>query len=968
MRPIVCSVLVGREAEVSALDALLAGAAGGVGGLVAILGPAGIGKSRLAREAQARAPRWGIDSLVGRAVQTSKLLSLRPFAEAFSGRLRQTAPPPSSPRLQPYLPALAALFPELATPGSVADGEQLRLLLPEGILRLLEAIRGPAGSLLVLEDFQWADTASLEVLEYLADNLSAVPALCLITVRSDEPSPALDLVDRLRARRAIAGLDLEPMEAEATEAILAASLATDRLPTDLVAFIHSRSEGVPLLIEEIAADLAATGALTVTGSRWSYRPTKASVPKSFRQLVDQRLAFLAEADRAVLEAAAAVGREFDWQLVTNVVGRPETHVLDSLRRGVAAQLLESTGSGRHTRYRFRHGLMRIAVQDQTTAAERPRLARLVADRIQAAHPGLAGEWGVRTAELREEAGQADAAAALWLAAGHEAMGRGALADAELTFERARQVGGAPELTMQIEEALLEVLVLAGKTGSAIELGEDLRRRLAVTTGDGRRGARVRLHLARARLDSGSLAEAEAEVAAALTASADGATSARAHVVAAAIAAERRDVPAARANAELALAEAGTLDLPEVGCQALLVAGRVERSFDLDLSIGALERADALADQRGRPLWRLQALQELAVSRHYLEGGTDHGQHARELALQLGALLTLAAIDLQSAVALDMSDPATALGHIDRCLEACRLHHLRLLPFALAVKAFIHAHLLQDPESRAAEDAALEAAPDDVDVVALVEGVRGHRRLLVEDRPGALVHLAAAMAQVRRSGVANPYPFRGQWALLRSLEPEGGQADRDELAASPGALVSGRNRGCLALAQAVQLGREGRAADADLLARRAEELLASEPWMLYHCRRLVAEVAERDGWGAPEPWLREAMGYFQRVGQLVLARTCRDLLRRMGARLPRTGRGDSAVPPALAALGVTSREVDVLKLLAEGLSNRQIAGRLFLSENTVETHLSSLLAKTGAASRAQLVARDPLGLIRGSAGS
>ena len=167
---------------------------------------------------------------------------------------------------------------------------------------------------------------------------------------------------------------------------------------------------------------------------------------------------------------------------------------------------------------------------------------------------------------------------------------------------------------------------------------------------------------------------------------------------------------------------------------------------------------------------------------------------------------------------------------------------------------------------------------------------------------------------------------------------------------------------------MQLGREGRAADADLLARRAEELLASEPWMLYHCRRLVAEVAERDGWGAPEPWLREAMGYFQRVGQLVLARTCRDLLRRMGARLPRTGRGDSAVPPALAALGVTSREVDVLKLLAEGLSNRQIAGRLFLSENTVETHLSSLLAKTGAASRAQLVARDPLGLIRGSAGS
>src|SRR5438874_2492446 len=160
MRPILCPGLVGREPEVSALDGLLAAAAGGAGGVVAVLGPAG-----------------------------------------------------------------------------------------------------------------------LDVLEYLADNLSAVPALCLVTVRSDEPSPALDLVDRLRARRAIVGLDLEPMQAAATAAMLAASLTTERLPPELAPFVHSRSEGIPLLIEEIAADLAASGALTVSGSEWSYQPAKASVPK-----------------------------------------------------------------------------------------------------------------------------------------------------------------------------------------------------------------------------------------------------------------------------------------------------------------------------------------------------------------------------------------------------------------------------------------------------------------------------------------------------------------------------------------------------------------------------------------------------------------------------------------------------------------------------------------------------------------
>ena len=77
----------------------------------------------------------------------------------------------------------------------------------------------------------------------------------------------------------------------------------------------------------------------------------------------------------------------------------------------------------------------------------------------------------------------------------------------------------------------------------------------------------------------------------------------------------------------------------------------------------------------------------------------------------------------------------------------------------------------------------------------------------------------------------------------------------------------------------------------------------------------------------------------------LARICRDLLRRAGAPT-RRGRGDSAVPPALRAIGITSREVDVLTLIADGLSNAAISERLFLSPRTVETHVTSLLTKSG----------------------
>jgi DNA-binding NarL/FixJ family response regulator len=125
------------------------------------------------------------------------------------------------------------------------------------------------------------------------------------------------------------------------------------------------------------------------------------------------------------------------------------------------------------------------------------------------------------------------------------------------------------------------------------------------------------------------------------------------------------------------------------------------------------------------------------------------------------------------------------------------------------------------------------------------------------------------------------------------------------------------------------------------------------WYRQYARRLTAEAALVDGWGTPVAWLREAADFFAARGEQPIAAACRALLRRAGAPVPRTGRGDSAVPAKLRALGVTSREVDVLVLVAEGLTNRELAARLHLSPRTVEKHVASLLAKTGCRRRAQL---------------
>lgn len=167
-----------------------------------------------------------------------------------------------------------------------------------------------------------------------------------------------------------------------------------------------------------------------------------------------------------------------------------------------------------------------------------------------------------------------------------------------------------------------------------------------------------------------------------------------------------------------------------------------------------------------------------------------------------------------------------------------------------------------------------------------------------------------------------------------------------------------NRGALAYADAVAAARSG--ADPGPHLAVAERVTEPLVWRRHHLRLLAAPAALRDGWGDPAGWLREALAHFDAVGDGGLARACRDLLREAGVPVPRRGRGSSEVPEPLRRLGVTSREVDVLVLVAAGLPNVAIAERLFLSPRTVETHVTSLLAKTGARGRQELRAHVPPG--------
>ena len=158
---------------------------------------------------------------------------------------------------------------------------------------------------------------------------------------------------------------------------------------------------------------------------------------------------------------------------------------------------------------------------------------------------------------------------------------------------------------------------------------------------------------------------------------------------------------------------------------------------------------------------------------------------------------------------------------------------------------------------------------------------------------------------------------------------------------------------LGYADAVLAGRQGRTAEAEAAFAAADRQMGPlVAWYRQYARRVAAEAALADGWGEPVGWLREAAAYFAARGDDRVAAACRaPAAPGRGAGAAATA-GDGELPGQLRALGVTEREADVLRLVAQGLGNREIAERMFLSPRTVEKHVASLLAKTGLR-RAQL---------------
>ena len=390
---LVSPVLIGRSGELAtsglAIDAALA--AHPVHLLIS--GEAGVGKSRLVGELARSAADRGMRVLRGACANLGDGgMPYGPIVEALRGLTRDLEPETLAAVVGPSGLDLARLVPALA-PTTAADAttqqEWLQARLFEALLGLFQRLAASAPLLLVIEDLHWADPATREVVAYLVRNLRTERLLLAMTFRSDElhrRHPLLPWLAELERAGGIERVDLHRLELEETRDLVAA-IAGSEPGAELVSRIHRRSDGNPFFVEELLlADREATGS--------------ERLPPTLREVLLARIADVPEATQAILGVAAVAGRRVDHDLLAAIAGLPEPTLTEALRAAVASQLLVTETEARGEEgYAFRHALLQEVAYDDLLPGERKRLHQACAVALAARRVGEGAAAAAHWAEL-----------------------------------------------------------------------------------------------------------------------------------------------------------------------------------------------------------------------------------------------------------------------------------------------------------------------------------------------------------------------------------------------------------------------------------------------------------------------------------------------------------------------------------------------------------------------------------------
>jgi predicted ATPase/DNA-binding SARP family transcriptional activator len=651
--------LVGRAREWEVLLSAYA-TAGERGCLVVLEGEAGIGKTRLAESFLDHVRAKGARVVAGRSYEGESSLAYGLIAEALRAALAQGE---LGERLlsvpEHWLSEAARLVPEIALlrplPAPLADPSGAGPRLVEGLRQLLLALlRGEVPGVFFLDDVQWADDASLELLGSLVRRLREHPPLFLLTWRGEEV-PVAHRVRQLvaDARRASAAVTLtlpRLRPADVAELVSARVVGAER-PTELASTLYQASEGLPMFLIAYL-DALADGT----------QPPDA-VPGSIRDLLRARLGRLSETARQLLATAAAIGHSFDVDTLRAASGRGEDETVSALDELIGRRLVrEVSGDGGSLHFDFAHEQLRQVVYHETSLIRRRLLHRRVAEALRDRAPSRKAPPPdpAQIALHYQLAGHDELAAEYFYQAGEHARALHANAEALAHFRTALGLGYTDTATLH--EALGDLLALTGAYAAATSSYD-----LAAAHGTPAHLGVIERKLGNvyARQGAWELAESHFQAALAATGESDVAERARLQVAWSLAAHRQGQADRARAMASQALKAATAANDPRTLAQCHNIIGLLARNRgDLEQAARHLEHALELATGVGDPGGRVAALNNLALL-YAAMAQAERGLALLEIAL--GLCRQLGDRHQEAALLTNMADLLRATGHADQAV-------------------------------------------------------------------------------------------------------------------------------------------------------------------------------------------------------------------------------------------------------------------------------------------------------------
>lgn len=941
--------IVGRSAELAVLVDALGDAVRGNARVVLVTGEAGIGKTRLIGEFALLAGARSVPVVWGRATTAEGAPAFWPWRQVFrswsddpgglSGRDRGLA----RPNLALIAPELGSDASAAMTDAAPADAEQ-RFALFEEACSLITTAADADGLVILLDDLHWADTASLRLLAHLVASVRSARLLVVAAYRPDDlgsDTTAAALLDQIGTSPAIRRLELSGLSADEVGEQLRTVLGTEP-DTRLTDRVARRTGGNPLFVQEV-------GRLLAVGSD--------AVPSGVRAVLDRRLGTLSDGTRQLLEAAAVVGVDIDPAAVAALTATEPSQLLHRLDEAIGAGLVRRTRTTGG--YAFAHDLVRDCCLLALGEAERASLHLAVAERLEQADgdSDLTAIAHHRLAAL--PLGDPIRAAAAAADAGRLAVRQLAYDDAARLFERAVDAAEQARAPTEDRARLLIDLARVHHLGMDGPGARDACRRAAALcqrTGDVER-------LAEAALVLEDITEP------------DWATTVKEWCDTCLDALPRVDTPL----------RARLLALRAV---VSLIDGDNERLGDLSAS--ALNMADRTNDP--------EALGSALRARQLARSSADGVYERLDLADRMAALSTRTG-DVRSTMwgHLWRFDALVQLGDID----AAEVEISRLEPIVEALRQPLgYWHLRRSQATvhlgRGRFDAALDADEKALSIAVrsghdgamfISAAVRQWRSILIgREELGDIAHppptegppVWAAIANLgfgewhlafgRREEAHRHYaalpplssplpPFLQMGLTAGRAALAAGLGDADTAAAvyprllayadfhaagGAGAIITrGSTQHFLGIAAAAAGDVAGAVThlQASITANRGSGLA---PHVAESCCRLAELLADRstgdESLGSPDPYAREAKSIAERLGMRLVAE-----------------RADAVLAAAETATDnpLSRREREVARLVADGLTNRQIADALHISERTAENHVQHILTKLGRTSRTQI---------------